>query len=351
MSFLIYGASGYTGKIIVENAVKQGLKPILAGRTESKIKPLADEFGLSYLIFSLNNVNEVAKQLTPFDLVLNCAGPFSKTAKPMIEGCLQSNTHYLDITGEIEVFELSKSYNKAAKEKNIIIMSGVGFDVVPTDCMAKHLHNKMPNATHLELAWAGLGGNISHGTMSTMVENLGKLGAIRKDGKIILSPTGAIGKEIDFGTKKLFCMSIPWGDVSTAYFTTKIPNIMVLSAAPKSAYYTMKFQTLFNPIVRIPFVKQKIQEYVDKNVTGPNEEIRDKGISLIYGKVTNANGEIMEARLQTSEGYKLTAEMALIITQKILKNKNLLAGYHTPAELFGAGLILELNETKFADLV
>lgn len=347
MSFLIYGASGYTGKIIVESAIRQGLKPTLAGRTEGKIKPLAAQYQLEYMVFSLEDVNAVAKQLSAFDLVLNCAGPFSRTAKAMIEACLLSNTHYLDITGEIEVFELAKSYNKAAKENNIIVMSGVGFDVVPTDCMAKHLHDKMPDATHLELAWAGLGGNISHGTMSTMVENLGKSGAIRKDGKITPSPIGKIGREIDFGTKKLFCMSIPWGDVSTAYFTTKIPNIMVLSAVPKSAYYTMKLQALFNPIVGINAVKNVIQNYVDKNIEGPNETIRDKGISLIYGKVSNAAGKTVEARLQTAEGYKLTAEMALIITNKILQNKNLPAGYHTPAELFGANLILEMPNSKY----
>lgn len=347
MPFLIYGAAGYTGKITVEDAVKKGLKPTLAGRTESKIKPLADELGLPYLIFGLDDVNTIASHLKTFSLVLNCAGPFSKTAEPIIKACLQAGTHYLDITGEIEVFELAKSFHQKAVEKNIIVMSGVGFDVVPTDCMAKHLHEKMPDAVNLELAWAGLGGNISHGTMSTMVENLGKSGAVRENGKIITKPTGHIGKVVDFGTKKIFCMTIPWGDVSTAHLTTGIPNIMVFTAVPKNTYYTMKLQSLFNPIVRTEFVRKKIQEYVDKNITGPNAEQREKGKSLVYGKVTNVKGDVMEARLQTAEGYKLTAEMSLIITQKVLNDKSLKPGYHTPAELFGAGLILELTGSKF----
>ena len=118
MSFLIYGAAGYTGKITVESAVKKGLKPTLAGRTESKIKPVADEFGLDYLIFGLDDIDVVAAHLKKFPVVLNCAGPFSRTAKQMIKACLQSGTHYLDITGEIEVFELAKSFNQKAIEKN-----------------------------------------------------------------------------------------------------------------------------------------------------------------------------------------------------------------------------------------
>jgi short subunit dehydrogenase-like uncharacterized protein len=347
MSFLLYGASGYTGKITAEHAVKTGLKPVLAGRTESKIKPLAEALGLDYIIFGLEDISVAAAHLEQFPLVLNCAGPFSRTAKAMVKACLQAKTHYLDITGEIEVFELVKSFHQKAVEQQIILMSGVGFDVVPTDCMAKYLHEKLPDATHLELAWVGLGGSISHGTMSTMVEGLGRSGAIRENGKIVTQPTGKEGKWIDFGGKQQFAMTIPWGDVSTAYHTTGIPNIKVFTGVPKSSYNVMKLQFLFNPLVRISFIKNKIQQYVDKNIDGPTAEQREKGKSIIYGKVTNAEGDIAEARLKTAEGYKLTAEMSLIITQKILATTALKPGYHTPAELFGHDLILEMPGSKF----
>jgi len=347
MSFLIYGASGYTGKITVEYAVQQGLKPTLAGRTEGKVKAIADAFGLDYIIFGLEDVEAATKQLAKFPLVLNCAGPFSRTAKPMVKACLQAGTHYLDITGEIEVFELVKSFHQKAVDKHIILMSGVGFDVVPTDCMAKYLHDKMPDATHLELAWAGLGGSISHGTMSTMVEGLGRSGAVRENGKIVPQATGHEGKTVSFGKKDIFVMTIPWGDVSTAYHTTGIPNIKVFTAVPKSSYNVMKLQFLFNPLVRLGFIKKQIQNYVDKNIVGPTAEQREKGISLVYGKVTNAKGEVAEARLKTAEGYKLTAEMSVIIAQKILADKTLATGYHTPAELFGAKLVLEMPGAEF----
>jgi short subunit dehydrogenase-like uncharacterized protein len=346
MSFLIYGASGYTGTRIVELAMKNGVKPTIAGRTESKIKPLAEKYGLSYLVFGLDDKAEITKHLNKFPLVLNCAGPFSRTAQPMVEACLAAKTHYLDITGEIEVFEQVKSYHQKAIESQIVLLPGVGFDVVPTDCMAKYLHTQLPDATHLELAFTSVGGSISHGTMTTMLENLGNAGAVRENGGIVPKPTGHKGKVIDFGKFKKFVMTIPWGDVSTAHHTTGISNIETYLGVPKMAFYLMKLQFLFNPILRLGFIKKQLQNYVDKKITGPTESQSQNGQSLIWGKATNTKGKTVEARLSTPEGYTLTAEASLLITQKVLDLKGL-AGYQTPASLFGYELILEVAGTQF----
>ncbi|RDB06684.1 saccharopine dehydrogenase family protein [Runella aurantiaca] len=346
MSFLIYGASGFTGTLIVDLAVKQGKKPVIAGRNESKIKPLAEKHGLEYLIFDLNNQENIVKQLKKFPLVLNCAGPFTRTAQPLVEACLNTQTHYLDITGEIEVFELVKSYHQKALASKIVLMPGVGFDVVPTDCMAKLLHTKLPDATHLELAFTNVGGSVSHGTMTTMLESLGNTGAARENGAIVPKPVGDKGKTIDFGKFKHFAMTIPWGDVSTAHHTTGIPNIETYVGVPKLAYWSMKLQFLFNPILRSRFIKKQLQNYVDKKITGPTEHQSQKGQSFIWGKATNAEGKTVEARLVTPEGYKLTAEASLLISQKILDLKNV-AGYQTPAGLFGYELITEIKGAAF----
>jgi short subunit dehydrogenase-like uncharacterized protein len=346
MSFLIYGANGYTGTRIVELAVKNGLTPTIAGRTEQKIKPLAQKFGLNYLVFGLEHQAEVTQQLKNFPLVLNCAGPFSRTAQPMVEACLAAKTHYLDITGEIEVFEMVKSYHQKALESQIVLLPGVGFDVVPTDCMAKYLHTQLPDATHLELAFTSVGGSISHGTMTTMLENLGNAGAVRENGLIVAKPTGHKGKIIDFGKLQKFAMTIPWGDVSTAHHTTGIPNIETYLGVPKMAFYLMKLQFLFNPILRLGFIKKQLQNYVDKKITGPTESQSQRGQSLIWGKATNATKKTVEARLSTPEGYTLTTEASLLITQKVLNSKAM-AGYQTPAGAFGYELILEMSGTQF----
>lgn len=346
MSFLIYGASGYTGKLIVELSVKKGLKPVLAGRTESKIKPLAEKYGLEHLVFGLDKVEEIVQIISEFPLVLNCAGPFSRTAKSMVEACLVAKTHYLDITGEIEVFEMIKSYDVQAKKSGIILMPGVGFDVVPTDCMAKYLSIKLPDATHLELAFTSVGGSISHGTVTTMIESLGNNGFGRENGVMVSKSTGYKGKWIDFGKLKQFAMTIPWGDISTAYSTTGIPNIEAYAGASKSAYYLMKLQFLFNPILRTKFVKNLLQKYVDDKITGPKEHHFENGKSLIWGKAINAKGESVEGKIETLEGYRLTAEASVLITEKVLELKGVF-GYRTPAGLFGHELILEIEGSKF----
>jgi len=173
-----------------------------------------------------------------------------------------------------------------------------------------------------------------------MLENIGNAGAARENGKIVPKPTGHKGKLIDFGKFKKFAMTIPWGDISTAHHTTGIPNIETYTGVPEAMYYAMKFQSLFNPILRLGFIKKQLQSYVDKNITGPTERQSQKGQSLVWGKVTNTAGKSVEAKLSTFEGYKLTAEASLLIVQKVLDAKGV-AGYQTPAGMFGYELILD----------
>lgn len=342
MGFLIYGANGYTGKLMVEQAVAQGMQPVIAGRNEGEIKKLAELYGLDYRSFSLDNVEVIARNLIDFDLVIHCAGPFILTAKNMIEACLRSQTHYLDITGELPVFEKIKSYDKQAREAGIVLMPGTGFDVVPTDCMAKFLAENMPDANHLELAFTSSGSRISHGTMITMVENLGGPGAVRLNGKLVPRPTGHKGKWIDFGNKKRFCMTIPWGDLSTAYHTTGIPNIETYTGASPNVYRFMKFQFLLNPILRLRTVKNLIKKRIDQKVYGPSREENKKGKTFVWGKVSNEAGDNIEAHFTGPEGYLLTANASLVIAGKLEKRKDV-CGFQTPAVLFGHQLLHDIE--------
>ncbi len=186
-NFLIYGANGYTGELIVRFAVERGMKPILAGRNAEKVESLTKQHGLEFRVFALEETKKLDSALREVAFVLHCAGPFSITSKPMVEACLRTGRHYLDITGEIAVFEQMASLDEKAKDAEMMIMSGVGFDVVPSDCLAKHLKNRLPSATNLTLAFSGLGG-ISHGTQATMTMNVGKGGAVRRKGEITSVP-------------------------------------------------------------------------------------------------------------------------------------------------------------------
>jgi short subunit dehydrogenase-like uncharacterized protein len=348
--FLLYGANGYTGRLIAGLAASYGLVPILAGRKKKEIEALAKELDLDYRIFKLNDKLHLENSLLEVPLVLHAAGPFQYTSKSMIEACLKTNTHYLDITGEIGVFEQAKSYDEKAKVAGLMIMPGVGFDVVPTDCMAKYLKDKLPDADQLKLAFASIGGMYSHGTAMTMAEGLGEGSAARINGKITPQPLGKKGMWLDFGVKKMFVMTIPWGDVSTAYFTTGIPNIETYTAASPKTFKYLKWQKFYNWILRTTFAKDYVKNKIKQKPAGPSAEMREKAMSLIWGEVSNANGQTVSARMVCPEGYTLTAISSLLIVQKVL-NDHFKIGYQTPAAVYGADLVLEIPNTKREDII
>lgn len=339
-SFLLYGANGYTGKLIAQLAKEYGLKPILAGRRAEVLEPLAKELNTTYHVVDLADTAKLESVLKEVPLVLHAAGPFNKTAKQMIDACLKTNTHYIDITGEIVVYEMAKKYNDAALKVGIMLMPGSGFDVVPTDCIALFLKNKLSDAIELKLAFASIGGGLSHGTAITMAQGMGEKSAERKDGKIVRVPLGHKGMWVDFGVKKLFVMSIPWGDISTAYSTTGIPNIVTYTGSSPKTFRMLKFQFLYNWLLRTSFMRNKAKKKINNKAAGPSDERRAKSKGLVWGEAKNANGQIAQARLIGPDGYTLTAHTSLIIAKKILAG-NFKPGYQTPAGCYGADLVLE----------
>ena len=338
-NFLIYGANGYTGELITRYAVERGLRPVLAGRNADAIKALAEKHGLEHRIFALDERAKVDAALQEVNMVLHCAGPFSITSRPMVEACLRNRRHYTDITGEISVFESCAAANEKAWEAGIMLMPGVGFDVVPSDCLALHLKEQLPSATHLSLAFYGMG-RISHGTQATMTMNIGRGGAIRQDGKITPVPAAWKTREIDFGEVKKTGVTIPWGDVATAYYSTGIPNIEVFTVVPESALKLMKLSRHIGWLL----ATGPVQYYLQKKIPpgGPSDKEREKGRSLLWGEARDKDGNVVEARQQCPEGYTLTALAALNIAQKIMDG-NFTAGYQTPAKAYGADLVLEIE--------
>ena len=345
-TFLIYGANGYTGELITRYAVERGMKPILAGRNAIKVEELAKKHHLEYRVFSLDETDRLDTALQEVETVLHCAGPFSLTSRPMVEACLRNKKHYTDITGEIAVFEAMAALDQKAKDAGIMVMPGVGFDVVPSDCLAKHLKNRLPSATHLSLAFYGMG-RLSHGTQATMTMNVGKGGAIRKDGKITGVPAAWKTREIDFGEVTKNAVTIPWGDVATAYYSTGIPNIEVFTVVPPSNLKMLKLSRYLGWLL----ATKPLQDYLQKQIPagGPSDEERASGKTLLWGEASDLNGNRVESRLQGPEGYTLTALAALNITQKILDG-NFGPGYQTPAKAYGPELILEVDGVTRQDV-
>jgi short subunit dehydrogenase-like uncharacterized protein len=346
-NFLIYGANGYTGELIVRFALERGMKPILAGRNAAKIEDLAKKHDLDFRVFALEETEKLDSALKEVMFVLHCAGPFSLTSKQMVEACLRTNRHYLDITGEISVFEQMASFDQRAKEAKVMIMSGVGFDVVPSDCLAKYLKDRLPSATNLTLAFYGLG-RISHGTQATMFMNAGQGGAVRRNGEIIRVPNAWKTREIDFGAVKKEGVTIPWGDIATAFYSTGIPNIEVYTIVPPDALRLMKVSRYLGWLLKTGPVQKILQKQIPPG--GPSDEEREKGKTYLWGEASDDKGNRVEARQQGLEGYTLTALAALKIAEKILDG-NFCAGFQTPAKCYGADLILEIEGSARQDVM
>ncbi|MBD0364901.1 MAG: saccharopine dehydrogenase NADP-binding domain-containing protein [Flavisolibacter sp.] len=344
-TFLLYGANGYTGQLIARYAADYHLQPTLAGRREEALIPLAQQLNLPYKVLDLANAVALQAVLKEHPVVVHAAGPFQFTAKQMADACLQTGTRYLDINGDISVFELLKGYDEKAKAAGIMILPGAGFDVVPTDCTALLLKKALPDAISLKLAFATLGGAVSHGTAQSMLIRLGEKGAVRKNGQIVRVPLGQKGMWVDFGVKKLFVMTIPWGDVATAYYTTGIPDIEAYTGISPTIYRLLKVQGLFNWALRTPFIRKLIKKRLDKQPAGPSDDMRAKAMSLVWGQVTNAAGKRATARLSSPDGYTLTAYSSLLMVQKVLQGK-FTTGYQTPATAYGEDFVLEIPGVK-----
>lgn len=341
-TFIIYGAYGYTGELITELCAQKGLKPILSGRSSEKLRPLAERYGFEYIAADIDQLQALDEAAERSAFILNCAGPFSRTIRQMLKYCLEKGLHYTDITGEITVFEIAASHHKKAQEKGIMLMPGTGFDVVPSDCLAAYLKQLLPEATALKLAFKGTGG-LSHGTATTMVENIGAGGAVRKDGKITPVPYGYKSWQVDFNKGPELTATIPWGDVSTAFYSTGIPNIEVYTAMPPASLRSMKMGNYLGWLLKMPFVNKQLKKRIKTG--GPSAEKRAKSASYLYGEATDGKGKTVKASITTLDGYTLTAVTAVIIAEKILAG-NFKTGFATPSLAYGADLIMEVTGTK-----
>lgn len=342
---IVYGSYGYTGKLVVEECKKKNLSVILSGRNEEALKKQSEQSGYPYKTVDIGDHTGLVNLLKEGKIVIHCGGPFRHTAKKMIDACLEANTHYTDITGEYGVFELLAGYDAKAKQAGLTVLPGTGFDVVPSDCLALHLKNKLPSATHLQLAFTMSKGGLSRGTKKSMTEGLGYGGMIRENGELVSIQLGDKVRDVDFGEFKMKTLCIPWGDISTAWRSTGIPNIEVYTGATAGMIKNAKRSRYLNWLLRMKWVKTLMLKQVDKKPGGPSEEKLLTGKSYLWGKVWNENGEQAEARLETVSGYLLTAKTSVLIAEKIL-NGNFKTGYQTPAMAYGEDLIMEIEGSK-----
>jgi short subunit dehydrogenase-like uncharacterized protein len=348
-NFLIYGSYGYTGQLIVERALKEGLRPILAGRNEKKLRAQAEPYDLECRAFSLEETAKLDAALQEVDAVLHCAGPFIHTYRQMADACLRTGRHYVDISGEIPGFEALARMDAQAKQAGIMLLPGAGFDVVPSDCLAAHLKQRLPSARHFRLFVQGVGAGVSSGTAKSAVENMHRQGVIRRDGNLVQVPPAWNVRERDFGRGYTKVVSVGWGDVSTAFYSTGIPNIETYFAFPKTMISLLRTMRVVGPLLYNRVAKSILKSLINIFLQGPKEERRKGALVIFVGEVMDSKGERAVSKLITPEAYTFTAFTTVAIMKRILR-KELKTGFQTPSLVYGSNFIMQFEGVRREDL-
>lgn len=350
MRFLLYGSTGYVGRTVAEHALEQELEPVLAGRDERSVRELARGLGVEHRVFEISDRNRLYDAVTEVPAVLNCAGPFIHTHRPILEACLEAQTHYLDISGEPMVYQSMESYDAQAKERGVMVLPSVGFDVVATDCLAAHLKLRLPTATHLSLAFHQDGPAAAPpGTLKTLIEMLSYTSTRlhRIDGQVQRVPWPRKTVMIDFGDGPVKASMMTWGDIYMAYRSTGIPNIEDYIVFPPGMRTQVDLSEWLRPFFKLAPVRRWVGKSLRGGATKPEIEAT---VTRVWGEVSDAEGNRMVTEMTGPEaGLVWTYRAALTVVGKVLGGDTR-PGLQTPATVYGPDLALEVEGVTRTDI-
>jgi short subunit dehydrogenase-like uncharacterized protein len=343
MAPMIYSAYGFTGRLITEEAVARGLRPVLAGRNAAKLADMAERLGLPHRAVALDDAAGLRAALDGCGAVIHAAGPFADTSAAMAEACIATGTHYLDITGEPTVFAALRVTGPRAEAAGVALLPGCGFDVVPTDCLAAMVARRCPEATRLTLAFAGID-TPSRGTLRTAARNLDASALVRRAGRI--EPrSGTLLSRLDFGDGPRRVIATTWGDLETAWDSTGIPDIEVFMAPAPGTAALMRLPGPLRPIAARAALSERVLARLPE---GPDAATRRTGRAQVYARAEVPGGATAEQRLEVCEPYAFTARSAVEIARRVLAG-DAPPGYRTPSQAFGEGLVLDIPGSRLLE--
>ena len=346
--FVIYGATGFTGRLLVERAVARGHAPLLAGRDGTALGELAGRFGLRYRVAALEQTEALRAVAALAPVLLNAAGPFETTMGPLLNACLAAGTHYADITGEVLALHAATLRHAEAQARGVMVMPAVGFDVVPSDCLAAHVARRLPEATTLRLGLQGLG-HMSRGSARTIIQQVGRGTWIRRDGGLQTITPGSLRHDFDFGDGARSAVAVSWGDVVSAFFSTGIPNIEVFFAETLPLRGAVAAQRAWGWLLAGPAWQKVLRANTRWLRDGPSPEQRRTGHVTIVAEAVAADGRRAAARLRTPEVYRLTAASAIEAVER-MRAGQVQPGFQTPSRLWGPDFALSLDGVSREDL-
>ncbi|RON44210.1 hypothetical protein BK666_17780 [Pseudomonas frederiksbergensis] len=320
-TLMIYGATGYTGRMAAEHAKALGLDVVIAGRNAERLASLATQLDVPYRAFNADALADLAD----IDVLLNFAGPFAQTAGPLMDACIKAGVDYLDITAEINVYRQAERLGVQATEAGVMLLPGVGWDVVPTDCLALHVARRVQNPQSLKVALQ-VPGSMSRGSAMSVAEIIGAGLIARVDGELLATPD-AQPQYFDFGDGPVMCAPLSFGDLVTGWHSTGIANI-----------------AMFVHISGDAFPEGDLSQLPD----GPSTEQRDAHRARAVAEVTGADGSVARSVIETVNGYSFTPLSAVEAARRVLAGERH-AGFETPGRVFGMGFAETIAGTSIID--
>lgn len=324
-TLLIYGATGYTGRLTAEHAVEAGLTVILGGRNHTRLTALAAELGVEHRTFGLDDSSRVDKRLADVSVLLNCAGPYLRTAEPLMTSAIRTGAHYLDIAAELDSYLLAEKLDAEAKSAGVMLQPGSGGSVAMLGCLAGHALMRVTNARRIGIA-LHVAGSMSRGSAISATENLTVETLQRVGGDLVSRSQDDVAK-FYFGNGPVSCTAATLPDLVSIWRATKVPNIETFVHVSGDAFRRGDLAVLPD---------------------GPTSDQRQTDRYHAAVEVTGDDGKVARSLLDTVNGYTFTPMAAAEAARRVLGGEHR-PGFQTPAQIFGNGFAETIADTKIFD--
>lgn len=342
-TWLLYGATGFTGRLVAEEAVKRGHRPVLGGRSADKLRLLAEACGLDYVVCHLGEAERLAEIVGGFELVCNLAGPYVHTFESIVRACLEGSASYIDVTGEISVLQAMRAYEREAEEKGVALIPAAGFIATPTDCCARYAAEHLSNPIRLETAVASAA-KVSPGTAKTILQMLPNGIMVRRKGELVRRPFGRGARRVAFLDRDRPVVPAPLADLVTGYRTTGIADITTYVSVPDGITpLVAALGPVAEKLLALPALQQFLRALVDRFVAGPDADHRRTARSYTWVRAVDETGTEAEVWLETAESYQFTAHAVVRAAERILTDHP--KGLLTSAQAFGSDFVMDIPGT------
>ncbi|WP_072805022.1 saccharopine dehydrogenase family protein [Rhodococcoides yunnanense] len=325
--FMIYGATGYTGTMAAQHAAAAGLDPILAGRSAGPLAALAAKLDLDYRVVGVDEPAALDNALFDVAVLLNCAGPFARTAEPLMTAAIRTGTHYLDIAAELDSYHLAEKLDRSAIDAGVLLLPGSGGSVAMLGSLAAHAARRIDGDVESIRIALHVAGSMSRGSAISAAENL-TVRTLRRLGGRLVDQDPQQSRDFDFGSGPTVSHPITMPDLVALWRSTDAPDIETYVHASGSAFPEGDLASLPD---------------------GPTTEEREANRYQASVELTGADGKVVRAVLDTVNGYSFTPLAATEAARRVLGGE-VRPGFHTPAELFGYQFAETIADTRITDL-